>query len=251
MDTPAAEAASSEGDRDRRCWAGCNHYCSLPVAATAAGARRFGGEGLAPRGTGAPRLLAGGRVLHESGSAIPGPAGRDRCADGRAAAALPVAPPCRDVDRGLPRNGLPALLPDDSNKHRHTLFAAAGAVRGLILDSSAGIDVSMLRCVAVPADVTSAHAGGILVGAVASQSGAEVQSLDSAACQHPCEHLSERARGSLNWCGSRGHVPGAVARRVGVFGYGGGHSGRNLRREISFRRRCRGWKRGRSAVSYT
>jgi hypothetical protein len=150
----------------------------------------------------------------------------------------------RDVDRSLPRTGLPALLPDDSDEHRHTLSAAAGAVRRLILDRSAGIDVSFLRCVAVPADTTSAYTGGILAGAVASYFGAEVQSLDSAACQHPCEHLSERARRSLDRGGSRPRVPGAVARWVGVLGDRSGHRRRDVCGKVSFRGRFRCGGRG-------
>src|SRR5215475_5849 len=101
------------------------------------------------------------------------------------------------MDLHLPGTGLPALLPDDTGEHGCTLSAAAGSLRRLILDRRPDIDLSFVRGIAVRADITAAHARGALAGDATAESGKEVQSLDPAACQHPCEHFSERTRGSF------------------------------------------------------
>src|SRR5262249_55091028 len=119
----------------------------------------FGCAGLDAGCARAGRVLGGGRVLYKSGSAVSGSLGGARWAVRRAAAARALWVAVWEVGRDGFRGGLLTLLRDGSDGTGGYLLAAAGAVRGLLLDCGADIHLLVLRSVALFAGAAAAHAG--------------------------------------------------------------------------------------------
>src|SRR5436305_10422381 len=91
----------------------------------------------------------------------------------------------RPLVRRIFRAGLPALLRDGADEHRHALPPAPRAALRRVLDRRADLDLSLLRRSSFPANAAPAHACRAVARAAAVDPDPPLQSVPAPTRQYP------------------------------------------------------------------